>query len=637
MRTLKNDNGTIGTLVDDIVFNLAEKVTAYKKTGKNLFNISDPDCAIGYYLINTTGAITANASYNTSGFIPVIAGNTYTQSVKVRMAWYTAAKVYISGTATTDTALTHVAPANAAYLRIDSPSGWASLQVEDGSVATAWEAYKEWKEVDPIRLPSTALDAVGTENIKDSAVTLKKTNFIATGKNLFDKSTVTVGYVMNQGTGVPYVNATYSTSDYIPILPSTNYTESTGYYLAFYNSSKTFISGLANGTSPRTITSPSTAAYIRCSMTSGPGVNSFQIELGSVATPYESYGHRLSDQLPQPKDIVVELTMPPKIYAIVGQELNIYYDNICNDRDTKYTFSGSCPVGAKFENYFRVNPIAAGTFTYLVNVAQDRLIKNYIYSSLIVSAASVGNGINKKVLVIGDSTTANGVCMTKLNANFDTDVMDITLLGTQGTAPNKHEGRSGWTASQFVAVGSPFVFAGVFDFAQYLSVNGITTPDYVIINLGISDMFGFSGVPEANAEIPNILARYQIMIDSIKSAGAGIKIGIALTIPPSYDHNPWGKLFGMSYSRENYKLANWMFVKALTNQFQNQEAGRVYIVPVNTNLDTRYNMGLESLPVNARNAKTIESIASNGHVHPSTEGYWQIADCYWFFLKSFEV
>jgi len=44
--------------------------------------------------------------------------------------------------------------------------------------------------------------------------------------------------------------------------------------------------------------------------------------------------------------------------------------------------------------------------------------------------------------------------------------MDVTLVGTKGTTPNKHEGTSGWTANQYYTdVASPFVFSGAFNFS----------------------------------------------------------------------------------------------------------------------------------------------------------------------------
>ena len=78
-----------------------------------------------------------------------------------------------------------------------------------------------------------------------------------------------------------------------------------------------------------------------------------------------------------------------------------------------------------------------------------------------------------------------------------------------------------------------------------------------------------------------------------------------------------------------------MLVEALIAKYDNKESDGIYLVPIHTNLDTIYNMGMETLPVNARNTSiTYESPIGNGGVHPVESGYWQIADVYTAFLKA---
>jgi hypothetical protein len=76
-------------------------------------------------------------------------------------------------------------------------------------------------------------------------------------------------------------------------------------------------------------------------------------------------------------------------------------------------------------------------------------------------------------------------------------------------------------------------------------------------------------------------------------------------------------------------------VQSLIENFSGRESERVYIIPINACLDTVYNMGMETLPVNARNTDvTYQSPIANGGVHPVTSGYWQIADVYTAFIKA---
>lgn len=116
---------------------------------------------------------------------------------------------------------------------------------------------------------------------------------------------------------------------------------------------------------------------------------------------------------------------------------------------------------------------------------------------------------------------------------------------------------------------------------------------------------------------------------------ANIIIGLAITIPPAYDQDIFGTTYGCTQTRWRYKRNNYLWTKALIDEYDGQGASNIYLVPINTNLDTRYNMGLEDIAVNARNSQTVKTTATNG-LHPDDSGYWQIADAYWYWLKSFE-
>ena len=129
----------------------------------------------------------------------------------------------------------------------------------------------------------------------------------------------------------------------------------------------------------------------------------------SEQTSYEAFGIRLINGLPEQKSFEPEIFLPSTIYALVGQELNIYFDNIMNDRDTDYDFVVSCTIGEQLNNCYRVTPETAGTYPIVIKAYQDGTESTRITSSIIVTDASVGIGINKKVLVIGDSTTASGI------------------------------------------------------------------------------------------------------------------------------------------------------------------------------------------------------------------------------------
>ena len=141
------------------------------------------------------------------------------------------------------------------------------IQVEKGSTATAWSPYSNLCPISGF----TGLNVYGT------------------GKNLFDKSTVEANRYIASNGKISGSNG-WSVSDYIPVVPSGAYvlsgTGNTGSaaYLAFYDATKTYISGVVATTT--SITPPSNARFIRLSVIN---VDTAQFEVGSTASDYAAF------------------------------------------------------------------------------------------------------------------------------------------------------------------------------------------------------------------------------------------------------------------------------------------------------------------------------------------------------------
>lgn len=140
-------------------------------------------------------------------------------------------------------------------------------------------------------------NSVKKDNIKINAVTYDKTDFITTGKNLFNKNKITDNsYLSPTNGGIGSSNLTCIT-DFIKCIPSTQYskTDKTTNYVGvvcFYDENRNFISGVENAT---TFTTPSNCYYFRTTIwkTVHP-ISSYQIEKGSITTTYESYYNTFS-------------------------------------------------------------------------------------------------------------------------------------------------------------------------------------------------------------------------------------------------------------------------------------------------------------------------------------------------------
>ena len=117
------------------------------------------------------------------------------------------------------------------------------------------------------------------------------------GKNLFDKSTITDNKAILFSNGEINTDNDYISSDYIEVEPNTNYYcnyvifGSSYYGLAYYDSSKTYISG---ATITNQITTPNNAKYLRfCVRKVTPNntdINTLMLNKGTTSLPYEPYG-----------------------------------------------------------------------------------------------------------------------------------------------------------------------------------------------------------------------------------------------------------------------------------------------------------------------------------------------------------
>lgn len=135
-------------------------------------------------------------------------------------------------------------------------------------------------------------DAVnGIENIVDGTVTpdnlIDHALYMEKGANLFNLATATAGqYVSFENGQLRPSTAGYYASDFIRVKPSTQYTKNDdGQQVAFYDASKTFISGQASGVR---FTTPSNAAYVRLTVLN-KHLNTMMLVGGANVGHFEPY------------------------------------------------------------------------------------------------------------------------------------------------------------------------------------------------------------------------------------------------------------------------------------------------------------------------------------------------------------
>ena len=501
--------------------------------------------------------------------------------------------------------------------------------------------------------------------ILEGSVTPQKTTFatevFSFGKNRFDKTAVTAGKYVNAITGTLSDNAAYVSSDWVFVgdLQGLDITLSQLIHVAFY-AEKTFgrfISGREYGGD--TINVPNSAKWLRCSLFDNGMKETFQIEIGNSKTLYEAYqsGSAIFIEnllLPtSPVKPLPKILMPAVNYLMEGLEYNFYFKSFIvpqiAEKLENYYCSAMGYRGKFLEKKLRVTPTDDFNVYFKVENSEKSISENINFKTALTNS---GNGVNRKVLVIGDSTINQEYMIDHIASFFGSDVMDVTFIGTrQTTAGNKHEGRSGWTMQNYIestslsGVANPFSNGGTFDFPNYLSANSQTmaSNDWVFIQLGINDLYatalqdGSQTESVINDRINAMKVRLETMVNSIKSHNANIRVGIIQTLPPALTQDATGNLLASGlYSLEYYfkkGVVKWWEYLLEFYDTQAKKDSKIYLIPANAVLDRENNFKTVAQNIDSHNITQIQ--VGIDDVHPSVAGYKQIGDMYIGVIKYF--
>lgn len=354
--------------------------------------------------------------------------------------------------------------------------------------------------------------------------------------------------------------------------------------------------------------------------------------------------------------------------ALEGRELNVYFDGCiwASVPLDQLCVDVTCTKGAQFDRWWRYTPTSgdAGSTTLTLAVyTKDRttLLASAAATLKTVALTHPTVAVSRKVLMIGDSTWANGIVAAELVNLFNGDAKyTLTLVGSNNGNVNDSgavsravsvESISGWTIDRFTTnsatawteiggtarTGSPFSFAGGFDFASYLSAQSITmaSGDWVLINLGINDIFNFTDDATLQATLNTMTTQLAAWITSIKAAVSGIRIGICITIPPNASQDAFGVNYTSAQTLQRYQHNLRLWRAALLASYDSTVATNVFLIPYHVGLDRVNSFPTSPVALNARTSTTYNQ-PSNG-VHPANAGYWQLADLLRAFLKAKEA
>jgi lysophospholipase L1-like esterase len=347
------------------------------------------------------------------------------------------------------------------------------------------------------------------------------------------------------------------------------------------------------------------------------------------------FSHVAGLQAEENKSSDVRLTLPPAIYAVVGQPTSIYFDNIVlTEHPGNLQFTVEAEIGKHEERRWTVTPEPQHIGSHRLRVAvadKSGRMLGRARTDLHVVAADAAGGKKLKLLIVGDSLTHATTYPNELARLLTAGKVDWKMLGTHRPANAAegvaHEGYGGWTWQRFAEHydpagdmpgrirSSPFVFPTdegkpVLDVGRYFDMHcGGERPDVVVFLLGINDCFGAPpDDPKAmDAHIDAVLGRADTLLAAFRKAAPRADLAVCLTTPPNVREEAFVANYQGRYHRWGWKRIQHRLVERELEHFAGRETKRLFLVPTELDLDPE------------------GGYPENNAVHPNAEGYRQIA------------
>ena len=240
-------------------------VSDYLEQQENLYNSSTDTVN---YIINSEGELVSASTWRVTDYIPVTPGSTFyyegliNTGASPMSAFYDSSKQFISSFKQVQGINNITIPSGASYIRFSLNNSDINLFKYDNRSYYGKYASKDYLE---------------------------------DGKQLFNKDTARDGYGIVKSSGATTAENTQCYSEFIPAEANTSYAfninfSSNNFGVTFYNSSKTYLSGLSyneigNG---KTFTTPANTAYIIMTIKIA-NKDTFMLNKGTSALPYEEY------------------------------------------------------------------------------------------------------------------------------------------------------------------------------------------------------------------------------------------------------------------------------------------------------------------------------------------------------------
>lgn len=367
----------------------------------------------------------------------------------------------------------------------------------------------------------------------------------------------------------------------------------------------------------------------------------FSLLLNAVLLGAVSSGQSADSQIPAD----IQLTLPPDVYAVVGQETGIWFDNIVlTEHPEALRFQVKCDRGITDQKHWVLTPqtddVGIHSLSVTVMDAAGEKVLGKAETRLHVSAPlSVSNSEKAlRLLFVGDSLTHATVYPNELARLLsEPGNPGWKMYGTHRpdtAAPGvAHEGYGGWTWRLFNSHyepspdgtyrkrSSPFVFANS-DGTPELNVGRYLreacegqSPDYVIFFLGINDCFGANpDDPDAiDSTISAMLQHAETLLTAFRKAAPESRLVICVTPPANARESGFEANYQGRYRRWGWKRIQHRLVERQLKHFSGREADKILFIPTQLNIDP------------------ADGYPDNNGVHPNSRGY-QIASTIYAWL-----
>lgn len=309
---------------------------------------------------------------------------------------------------------------------------------------------------------------------------------------------------------------------------------------------------------------------------------------------------------------------PTGLSLIAGEQVTIHGDALINiPIDNKLQVTYKSDIGSKSGNNLVINPTASdiGDHNLTMTFKNDgRLITTQTIKVTVYAKAAAST---KKILLIGNSLTQSGCTYYDTQIKRVLNNPTITFLGTNGTT-TKNEGNGGATWNRYVNNNqpvdkpSPFFKAGVLNVPAYFSDNSISSPDYILISLGLNELLEYSAVGGdviTDGEITAILNTAKKLIDAFLAYDANLKIILQIPSLTGTSGVAWALDYEARLDQDLFIENVHKYWSALISEFANG----VYVSRVDCNYAPIF-----------LNRTTGYSGIENSGVHPNQSGYIQL-------------